>query len=376
MAKTGILSMHRIINYGSFLQAYALKTLLEESGHDVQFVDYHVGKPLVQETVKKENPLMKKIRKGFEALRYDAPLMHRVQFILYKKNFAKKYFSELGIGENFNYCPKLDTLVIGSDEVFNCVQKNPNVGYSPELFGKNHRAKKLISYAASFGNTTSEKLEQYKKTEEIAGLLQGFDAISVRDNNSGHIVEKLTGKAPQYHLDPVLAYDYMGKCDKIPSGETLKGYHEKYLILYAYSGRISAQEASVIRAYAKKQGWKIYAIGGVHPCADRYIDCSPFEVLAYFGNAQAVVTDTFHGSIFSVITKRKFVTIVRKSVGISYGNEEKLSDLLQRLGLSDRMTADVESVGDIMEQEIDYQAVDVILETERQRTREYLESQI
>ena len=88
------------------------------------------------------------------------------------------------------------------------------------------------------------------------------------------------------------------------------------------------------------------------------------------------MTDTFHGSIFSVITKRKFVTIVRKSVGISYGNEEKLSDLLQRLGLSDRMTADVESVGDIMEQEIDYQAVDVILETERQRTREYLESQI
>ena len=148
------------------------------------------------------------------------------------------------------------------------------------------------------------------------------------------------------------------------------------MILYAYSGRISAAEATVIRSYAKKQGWKIYAIGGVHPCADRYIDCSPFEVLAYFKNAQAVVTDTFHGSIFSIITGRKFVTIIRKSVGMAYGNEEKLSDLLQRLGLLDRMTMDVASLGSIMQQEIDYQSVNAILKTERQRTREYLRNQI
>ena len=48
MAKVGILSMQRIINYGSFLQAYALKTLLEEQGHEVQFVDYRVGMPLIE----------------------------------------------------------------------------------------------------------------------------------------------------------------------------------------------------------------------------------------------------------------------------------------------------------------------------------------
>lgn len=50
--------------------------------------------------------------------------------------------------------------------------------------------------------------------------------------------------------------------------------------------------------------------------ADKFIDCSPFEVLAYFKNAQEVITDTFHGSIFSVITHRPFTTLVPKSVGI------------------------------------------------------------
>ena len=77
-----------------------------------------------------------------------------------------------------NYNPTLDCLVIGSDEVFNCIQKNSNVGYSLELFGKDNHAKRLLTYAASFGNTTLEKLKKYKKTEEVGALLKKFDAIS------------------------------------------------------------------------------------------------------------------------------------------------------------------------------------------------------
>ncbi len=123
------------------------------------------------------------------------------------------------------------------------------MGYSPELFGKNNHAKKLITYAASFGNTTLIKLEKYKKANEVGALLKKFDAISVRDTNSGTIVEQLTGKEPVYNLDPVLTYDYMNCCDKIPRVQT----NEKYLILYAYAGRISNDEADWIAAYAKKK---------------------------------------------------------------------------------------------------------------------------
>lgn len=364
--------MQRIANYGSFLQAYALKQLIENLGHSVEFVDYHVGAPVINDKADNGNKYIRKIEKGFETFRHKASLSHKLAFIQYKQSFGKKYMPLLGISDEMNYNPILDCLVIGSDEVFNCIQKNSNVGYSPELFGKNNRAKKLITYAASFGNTTLEKLDKYGKTEEIAELLSKFNAISVRDKNSGEIVGRLTDKIPVYHLDPVLAYDYTNHCDKIPELRL----SEKYLILYAYSGRISEEEADWIAAYAKKKNLKIYAIGGIQKCADHFIDCSPFEVLAYFQHAEEVITDTFHGSIFSVITHCRFTTIVRKSVGNSYGNEEKLSDLLKRLRLTGRMTTRVEDVERINEQSIPYSEVDDILHRQRKTTAEYLKKNI
>lgn len=364
--------MQRIANYGSFLQAYALKQLLQEQGCHVEFVDYHVGETIVKECADNKNKFVRKLKKGLETFQYNASLSHKLAFIQYKRKFASKYMALLEIADDMNYNPELDCLVIGSDEVFNCIQKNANVGYSLELFGKDNRAKKLISYAASFGNTTIEKLDEYKKTDEIAELLGAFDIISVRDDNSGKIVKELTGVEPVYNLDPVLIYDYMNCCDKVSRVNSL----EKYLIIYAYSGRISEKEADWLKGYAKKKCLKIYAIGGIQKCADRFIDCSPFEVLSYFKNAEEVITDTFHGTIFSVITHRRFATLVRKSVGNSYGNEEKLTDLLQRLGLMARMTFDVENVENINLNEIDYRKIDELLEKNRKIAREYLKKNI
>ena len=372
MKKVGIMSMQRIANYGSFLQAYALKQLIEELGHEVEFVDYHVGAPVIVANADSKNKFVRKLEKGLETFRYNAPLSHKFSFIQYKQSFAKRYMPLLGVTEDMNYNPTLDCLVIGSDEVFNCIQKNSNVGYSTELFGKDNHADRLITYAASFGNTTLEKLRKYKKADEVGTLLKEFNAISVRDANSGSIVEQLTGKRPVYNLDPVLTYDYMGSCTKIPQIEMT----ENYLILYAYAGRISDDEADWIAEYAKKKNLKVYAIGGIQKCADCFIDCSPFEVLAYFRNAEEVITDTFHGSIFSIISHRPFTKLIRKSVGNSYGNEEKLSDLLNRLGLADQMTTAVEDAESINQKPINYGKVDDILQKQRVEAYEYLRQSI
>lgn len=373
MANVGILSMQRIINYGSFLQAYGLKAMLEELGHTVQFVDYHVGKPLVcDDKNRQKTGLAGKIAKGFDALGYDAPIGQKLQFIKYKKKFAEKYHGILGLTKGPNYTPELDVLVIGSDEVFNCVQKNVNVGYSPELFGKDSKARKTITYAASFGNTTLEKLQQYGKSEEIGRLLKKLDSISVRDENTAEMVKALSGRKVEFNLDPVLAYDFIGKCKLIPKIKSI----EKYLILYAYSGRILKEESEWISAYAKQKGLKVYAIGGVQKCADHYIDCSPFEVLSYFLNAEEVITDTFHGTIFSVITKRQFVSIVRKSEGTFYGNEEKLTDLLKRLGLENRAVYNIEDCFAVQKMGINYEKVQTILGEERAKTQVYLKGYV
>lgn len=364
--KVGIMSMQRIKNYGSFLQAYALKEIIEKLGHNVEFVDYHIEKTIMQDG-KKNN----KIAKVIETMKYNAKFIHKMQYINHKKNFSQ-YFNVLKMNDVPNYNPKLDILVIGSDEVFNCIQKNPNVGYSMELFGKNNNADKLISYAASFGNTTLEKLEKYGKKEEIAKLLNKFDALSVRDENSGKIVNELTERKCEFNLDPVLIYDYMNNCEKIPK----LNIEEKYIIVYAYNGRISTEESKYIRKFAKKMNYKIYSIGGAQECADKFIDCTPFEVLAYFKNAKFVITDTFHGSIFSIITKRNFVTLVRKSVGNNYGNEEKLTDLLNRLKLQDQIIYDIKEIEQKSQININYEETDKVIYNERYNAYEYLKNNI
>lgn len=367
MKKAGILSMQRIYNYGSFLQAYGLKKMLEELGCEVEFVDYHPGKCLVDS--KQKNGLMRKLSKSVEVLTIQAPLKEKLNFIKYKKNFGVKYHSYLEIDSQYNYNPELDILVIGSDEVFNCVQDNPNVGYTAELFGVGNQAGTVISYAASFGNTTMERLKQYGVEKEVAEWLKSFNTISVRDNNSYDIVKELTGKDPELHLDPVLMYDYMKKCPAVSK----QADDSDYLILYGYTGRFSKEECRKIRKYAIEKKLKILCIGGIQHCCDKFVDCSPFEVFSYFKNAYAVITDTFHGTIISIITQQRFATFVRSS---GYGNAEKVSDLLKRLNLEEQIVFNVEELGKIVEKKIDYLSVNHIIENERKRAYQYLNNML
>lgn len=368
--KVGILSMQRIYNYGSFLQAYGLKKMLEEMGCEVEFVDYHPGKCLVS-TEKARKGLFRKLYKSTEILNIKSSFRNKILYLNYKRNFGRKYFHYLGITSNKNYFPVLDLLIIGSDEVFNCVQANENVGFSLDLFGANNNAKRLISYAASFGNTTLDKLDRYAVKSKIAELLDKFDRISVRDENSREIVFALTGIEADVHIDPVLAYDYVSRCRLISEIK-----ETKYMILYGYTGRFSIDECKVIRSYAREKGLKIYCIGGLQHYCDKFINCSPFEVIAYFKSAEVVITDTFHGSILSIITHRSFVTIVRKSIGDEYGNEEKLVDLLKKFNLVDRIAVDVEDIKKISNSTIDYTALDRILKEQREHTKKYFEDNV
>ncbi len=364
--KVGIMSMQRIINYGSFLQAYGLKRILEELDCEVQFVDYHTGQTLMP--TNDGTGICRKIKKALEVFKCRAPLREKIRFIQFKKEFADKYYQYLDISSHMNYNTPVDVLVIGSDEVFNCVQDNTNVGYSPELFGVGNRAGRVISYAASFGNTTIKKLETYGVDNEVAGWLRAFDALSVRDNNTGEIVRTLTGIEPEYHLDPVLIYDFFTK-EKISDMVDEKNY----MVLYGYTGRFSVDECKTIRSFAKERKLKILCIGGVQHCCDRFVDCSPFEVIAYFKNAAAVITDTFHGSILSIITHRKFAVFVRDA---GYGNAQKLLDLMKRLKLESQIVSDISCLSDVLKKTPVYVAVDSIIAKERDQSYSYLKCQI
>lgn len=363
--------MQRIFNYGSSLQGYALRRLLEESDPNaaVKFVDYQPGPILVPTDESNANGAKRALSKIREYRRVETSTSNKFRFFNHKRTYAKKYYPLIGIPEAHDHNLEIDLQVIGSDEVFNCVQSNVNVGYSRDLFGHTSLARHLISYAGSFGNTTLEKIDGAGIRGELEEDFSRFDDVSVRDLNSAQVVRALTGRTPAIHLDPTLVYDFAASNQTIPAERQHDG---DYIIVYGYSGRMSRAENTAVRAYADSTGARVLAFGGLQASADEFIDCDPFTLLAYFRDARAIITDTFHGTIFSIINERPFATLIRKSSGHGYGNEEKLGYLLEVLGLSNRAIVDERDLMRTLDGDIDYETVRTIRQREAARTLEYL----
>ena len=374
--KIGILSMQRIVNYGSFLQAYGLKKTVEKLGHEVEFVDYTIEPCLVKKPQQTTN-ILKKSKKVCKELCKGVLKSGRVLFLKrkwetfekFESDYENKYLPILGITEKRNISPEVDCLIIGSDEVFNCLQTNKNVGYSRELFGINCNAKEIISYAASFGNATLEGLKKYRVDQEIAEGLKKFESISVRDQNSQDIVKELTARIADMHLDPVLIYDFK----EIDSIKTDYNYAEKYMVVYAYPGRINKKEGKKIREFARKKKCRLIGISGSFWFCDDSVFPSPFEVLRLFRGAEYRVTDTFHGSVFSIKYNKQFAVFVRDGEELKYGNSQKITDLLDKFKLQDRIISSDSVLEEVIDQPIDYNRVNDKIIMEKQRTNEYLE---
>lgn len=368
--KIGIMSMQRIINYGSFLQAYGLKKTIENMGHTVEFVDYEKGKPIVENSVQniKSSSKVKKALKVVFSSKYRKERAKSIEssniFANFYNTFKTQWLPTLIDSDKYNYTPNLDVLVIGSDEVFNCTQSNPDVGFSPQLFGYQNNAKRLITYAASFGSTTIEKLQKYQKVDEIAGYLKKFDAISVRDNNSHKIVKELATVEPVDSIDPVLLYDFSRETDSI------KIDLSDYVVVYAYADRISEDEGKAIQQFAHSRGKKTLSIGIKQRFVDEYINADPFTLLAYIKNSDYVITDTFHGTVFSIKYQIPFVTLIRES------NKEKLSDLLNKFNLGNRWLNDINNLEQIMDGEFDKTQICKLIDDYRIKSHSYLNENI
>lgn len=369
--KIGIMSMQRIENYGSFLQAFCLKQLLEELNQEVLFIDYIIEPCIVQEpeiVIKKRSISYKIVRKVYYffkdiyfSLNGKKERDKKIESMRLR-NLYSHYIKELGISEKRNENKNLDLLIIGSDEVFNCLQTNQAVGYSKQLFGEYINADRIISYAASAGFTTLSGLEKYGIKDEVANMLQNnFDCISVRDNNTYDLVTSLTNKEPIMHLDPVLIGELS---NKIIEKKDLKNY----VVIYSYEERMSDKkdEKEAIQKFAHKRGLKTVSIGNFQKWTDLKIEANPFELLGYIKNADYVITDTFHGTIFSIILHKKFTTIIRNS------NKQKLTALLEMFALENRILNKLSDIEKIIDLPIDYDYVDKVRKRERKRAIKYL----
>ncbi len=356
--KVGILSMQQISNYGSFLQAYGLKTIIENLGHDVEFINIEPGEQLPEYKIGR----LHKFKLMFKRMKVKNPLKQIQCTLRLHKRFNREFKPELGVkpGKNNNH---YDIVVIGSDEVFNVAQTTW-FGFSTQLFGEGLNADRVISYAGCFGATTIQKLRELGIDKRVGELLDRMSALSVRDNNSLEVIKSLTGKLPYLNIDPVIAYNF-DKELKLPSVSS------DYLLVYTYPGRMNnPDEVKAITEYARKNNLKIIAIANYFDWVDEVVTPHPFEMLGYFKRAGCIVTDTFHGAVMSLRFNKSFAVIVRGM------NSNKLTFLLDQFNLGSRIAEKAEDINGILEERIDYVSVNAAIDRERKNTMDYLKSNL
>lgn len=357
--KIAILSMQRVVNFGSVLQAYSLRELLQEMiDAPVTFLDIDETAVLCS-----RNSVPGSVDYDVPAA-YPPGLFQRgkrwviARLSAWNKRLIQQFMQkQLRLNAN-SANAHYDCVVVGSDEVF-----NHRKGVCLQLHGDVKQAKKIISYAASCGSANVADILP-EDTEKVRTAMGRFSAVSVRDDATRAYVSDLYDGPVTHHLDPVLV-------GKLAQRQHRPVRLKKYLLVYAYGQRIrTAEEINAIQSFAKKRKLKTVAVGGSQFWCDLYIPTTPFRLMDYFYYADYVVTDTFHGAVFSVINRKKFAVIERKT------NRNKITGLLQDLELQDRQVGDMESLEKVLTDEIDYQTVASILAREQKRTREYLTKQL
>jgi len=357
--RIGILSMQRVVNFGSVLQAWSLREMIRAAaGVQAVFLDIQ------------DKPALESLEDNVSARDYEAPAVYSRSILQrgkrwiitrlsgYNKGLIRRFMREELRLDDVREEQDFDHVVIGSDEVFNHAK-----GIRLQLHGEVEGARRVITYAASCGSAKPEHVRE-EDSQRVRQAMRRFEAISVRDAGTKAYAEAFYDGPMDHHMDPVL----MGPLHARRPG---KVWLKKYLLVYAYGQRIrTAEEIGAIRAFAREKSLTIVAMGGSQFWCDLYIPAAPMRMLDWFAHADYVVTDTFHGAIFSVVDRRRFAVIIRES------NRNKLTSLLADLTLSARQVPDVAQLSAVLDTEIDYAQVESLLKKERIRAMDYLKEQL
>ncbi len=293
-------------NYGAYLQAYCLKHKLEELGHEV----YHMptcSEEYVRSLFFKKKPTRKKEK------------LFRLTFQKNKQFGMRKYEKFRSDIAEFHSvkegAAKADLYILGSDEIWNV---NSTELQSPIFWGIGINP--VISYAASIGGADIETLKKYP---EQINAVRKLKAALVRDKRTVEFVEQVAGRQAQIVCDPTML---------VPVENYGREFRDEYLeknnclLVYAYT-KFSKTNIEAIKAYAKQKGLKVVGCCFNHSWCDHICECSPLEFSSLIRQCRAVVTATFHGSIFCMLNHADFVSI-------SYS--PKTPQLLEQFGLRDR----------------------------------------
>lgn len=366
--KIAILTQPLIQNYGGILQCYALQTILQNMGHEVVVLNrtynfsykqiiLQIGsliKSVILKFILRKknkrliNPLLENYR---ELLEYNSPDPKRVNS--FKKQYirlSKGLWTSKDLG---NYCKqnRFDVIIVGSDQVWRELYSPCITDYFLGFLSNKDKTKK-IAYAASFG--TSENPISYEGIKLCKKHINKFDAISTREISGVKLVKELFNKDASLVLDPTLLLSAEDYIQLIKEDDSVSEMPHDTLTTYILDW--SHKKKKCIDGIAAEL--KLLNRNDIYPDDSSSYSFRMKSIpqwLASFRNARYVITDSFHGCVFSIIFRKDFAVIINNERG-----SDRFTSLLRILELEDRIISvdDKESIMSVLTTPIAYANVE------------------
>ncbi len=364
--KIDVITLHRIVNYGSVLQAYATQAVLTQKGYEVEFIDYYPERMhmlgMLKRIKNKSNLLRRNILVRTVARIIMLP-SYIQRFGVFKK-FLKKYLkmtpktyqTEEELEEDI---PQADIYCTGSDQVWN-TGWNEKIDY-PFFLKFVPKNKKCIAIAASFGKS---ELEDWEK-EETKELLSKYSALSMRELSGVKIAKDLGFEDAINILDPTLLLN---------GEEWSQLASDKYSnqdYVFVYNLNRNKKIDAYVQKLAKEKKLKIYYVSyclhefykkGKMKCNVKVED-----FLSLIKNAKYVVTDSFHATAFSINFNTQFMIVFPEKYST------RVESILKITGLEERIVKDCNNT-QLMDSIIDFSDANKILNEQRKIAYKYIES--
>lgn len=367
-------------DYGGMLQAFATQRFLTKNGIDSDVINFDKLKGDINKRkwryflsnifdlsiVKEKSKLIEKKLKQKSNEKLKSGMAERdAAFDEFCKNHFKvsrafKSWEDMAKASRNEY----DAVVVGSDQLWlpsNIMADYYTLNWVPQDVKK-------IAYATSFGIGSIPA----KYSKIYSHYLKRINYLSARETSGQNIIKKLAGRDVQLVNDPALLLDADGWNEVISNRPLIK---EKYVFCY-FMGN-NPEQRDFVRRLANEKGLKVVALLHLDQYIssdENYVDMAPWHVspadfVNLVKNAECVCTDSFHGTVFSIIYSRPFFTFKRFNKKASLSTNTRITSLLTRLGLMDRLVLDMDSKQTF---DIDWKKIQSGVSQFRKASSEYL----